>query len=78
MLAEDEGSNEVMDKCLDALREESEETGDALYHTLKGMIGPGGEKVMDSTRKMVKVMLLEYLKRNRVVLPGYTLPHLRA
>jgi len=87
MLAEDEGSNDVVDHCLRVLRDRKEGGGAAdgadgeadftCFDAMKTRIGPGGSELMESTKKMIEVMVVEYIKRNRYTLPKYALPEKR-
>jgi hypothetical protein len=72
LLARDEGANEVIDLLLRALDDGKD---DATVRQLRSKaVGVGGAQLMASTRKMLETSAIEFLRKNRALLPRYALP----
>ena len=56
LLASDEGSCEVMDKLLEAFEDGKDDP--TICSLRSNLIGPGGEKLMPSTKKMIETSTL--------------------
>ena len=74
MMARDEGAHEVIDLLLRALDDGKD---DATVRQLRSKaVGVGGAGVMGSTRKMLETSAIEFLRKNRALLPRYALPQM--
>lgn len=72
MLEHDESAQEVIDMLLRAVDEGRDD--DVISQLRSKMIGEGGAKLMASTKKMVEAGALDFLRKNKVLLPRYLLP----
>jgi adenylate kinase len=72
MLRTDEGAFDVAD-MLERGAEEGKD--DETLNTMrKSAVGPGGSMLMPSTKKLIESSTIEFLRKNKALLPRYLLP----
>jgi hypothetical protein len=72
MLKTDEGAFDVAD-MLERGAEEGKDD-ETLTTMRKSTIGPGGSMLMPSTKKLIESNCIEFLRKNKGLLPRYLLP----
>jgi len=72
VLATDQGAAEILETLSRCIREGKDET--AITGLRAQAVGPVGEGLMASTKKLIETTTMEFLQRNKNVLPEYHLP----
>ena len=72
LLKDDEGCFDVTDMLVRGVEEGKDD--DTLNTMRKSSVGPGGSMLMPSTKKLIESSTIEFLRKNKALLPRYLLP----
>jgi hypothetical protein len=72
LLKTDEGAYEIIDMLVRGAEEGKED--DTLVAMRRSAVGPGGSVLMPSTKKLIETNALEFVRKNKALLPRYLLP----
>ena len=61
-----------MDKVMDAV--DASTDNDKMTEVWKESVGPHGENLADSTKRIVEMSTVEYLRNNKIMLNRFALP----
>jgi NADH dehydrogenase FAD-containing subunit len=76
LLGNDEGAFDVSDMIVRGVEEGKDD--ETLNTTRRNMVGPGGNMLMPSTKKLIEANAIEFLRKNKAVLNRYLLPERQA
>lgn len=72
----DRGAKDIMEVLTKALRDGKDDS--ALGLLRQQAVGVGGSRLQPSTKKLIDTATIEFIKKNKPLLPQYALPDARA